>query len=307
MMQYGRWLLPFIFVCVFQLAWAEPATDHSEDAENADELVVSNFLDKLTPNEKSVLQHRLEQEKQEKKTRFLLKTYRPNYLLPYYYTASPDYAVYAGDIPDDQPLRKTEFSGQLSLRMPLWENIYNSGYSLQAGYTQLVFWQLYTESAWFRETNYEPEIFLTHQPHRNWLLSYGLNHQSNGQGGDRERSWNRAYVDVLASGGNWLVGLRVWALVFEEQSADIYNPDIADYLGHERILVAYKLGQHTFSASARNLEWIDHAAYEVTWSYPITDNLGLYAQAFSGYGQSLIEYNHRTNAFGLGLIINDWI
>lgn len=269
----------------------------------------AKFLDTLTPSETSILQQRFALEQESEANRFLLYTYRPNYILPYYYTGSPDYAVYEGDIPDDQSLMHSEFKAQLSLRMPLWEDIdiFGSDYTLQAGYTQLVYWQLYAESAWFRETNYEPEIFLTTHPHPNWMIGYGLNHQSNGRGGDEERSWNRAYIDIAASEGNWLFALRVWTLIFKAQSTDIYNPDIADYLGHERLLVGYKLYDHVFTVSARNLERIDHAAFEATWSYPITENLSAYLQGFSGYGQSLIEYNHHTNSVGIGLAVNDWI
>lgn len=279
------------------------------EAPTQPETALSKFLDKITPSQTSVLQRRFAMESEGSPNRFLLHTYRPNYILPFYYTGSPDYEVYEGDIPDDQTLQHTEFKGQLSLRMPIWDDIeiLGSEYSLQAAYTQMVYWQLYTESAWFRETNYEPEVFLSTQPHRNWLINYGINHQSNGRGGDEERSWNRAYIDIGASQNNWLVALRVWTLIFKEQSSDIYNPDIADYLGHERILVSYTLSDNVFSISARNLERIDHAAFEATWSRPITENLSIYVQGFSGYGQSLIEYNHHTNSVGIGLAINDWI
>ncbi len=241
-----------------------------------DEAKLTEQFAKLTPDEQSVMEQRMDAEAKVKKNRFLLQTYRPNYLLPYYYTGSPDYAVYQGDIPDNQTLKNTEFKGQLSLSMPLWENVFGSSATLHGAYTQLVYWQLYTESAWFRETNYEPEIFLSTRPRRNWLVNYGLNHQSNGRGGNEERSWNRAYIDALVSGDRWVLGARVWAVIFKEQASEIYNADIVEYMGHERLLASYKLGENTFSITARNLERIDHAAYEATWSHPLTDNLSAF-------------------------------
>ncbi|MFA6038593.1 MAG: phospholipase A [Legionellales bacterium] len=301
--------MKYLVLCVISLFLGQAFAQTVIEDSPAEDIQESEFLDKITPSENSVLKERVELENESSKNRFVLHTYRPNYILPYYYTGSPDYAVYAGDIPDDQTLMHSEFKGQLSLRMPIWEDIqiFGTDYELQAAYTQLVYWQLYAESAWFRETNYEPELFLTTRPHENWLINYGLNHQSNGRGGDEERSWNRAYIDIAASENNWIVALRVWTLIFKEQSSDIYNPDIANYLGHEKLLVGYKWNKNVFIISARNLERIDHAAFEATWSHPITDNLSVYVQGFSGYGQSLIEYNHHTNSAGIGLAINDWI
>jgi phospholipase A1 len=32
-----------------------------------------------------------------------------------------------------------------------------------------------------------------------------------------------------------------------------------------------------------------------------------YVQFFNGYGQNLIEYNHRTAAIGIGFAFSDWL
>ncbi len=303
-MQYLSLVFCLSLLLVTHAVHAEELVDDDEgqsDHENS-----GSWLDKITPSTHSVFMKRFEEEEGEE-SRYLLKTYRPNYILPYYYTGSPDYAAYENDIPDNQTLKHSEFKGQLSIYVPLWEDILGSSYSLQAAYTQLSYWQVYTESQWFRETDYEPELFLTTRPHRNWLINYGLNHQSNGRGGDNERSWNRAYVDIAASGDDWVIGMRLWALIFKAQSSDIHNPDIEDYLGNSEFLVSYKLYESTLSLTARNLERISHSALQATWSHPVTEYLSLYAQGFSGYGQSLIEYNHHTNSFGVGFALNDWI
>lgn len=267
----------------------------------------ATLADQITEKEQSALQERFEAEKAAKASRYIVKTYRPNYILPFYYTGSPDFEIYEGRIPDNQKLEHTEFKGQLSLRMTLWDHMFDSNYSLQAGYTQVAYWQLYTKSAWFRETNYEPEIFITTQPLKHWLVNVGLNHQSNGQGGDFERSWNRAFIDVATSGERWTIAARVWMVIFREQASDIYNPHIANFLGHTKFLGAYKIGENVLTASVRNIERFEHAAYELTWSHPITHNLSAYVQGFAGYGQSMIEYDHYTNNVGVGLALNDWI
>jgi phospholipase A1 len=45
----------------------------------------------------------------------------------------------------------------------------------------------------------------------------------------------------------------------------------------------------------------------VSWSFPMTKYLKGYVQVFSGYGQSLIEYNHRTNSVGMGIALSNWV
>lgn len=88
-----------------------------------------------------------------------------------------------------------------------------------------------------------------------------------------------------------------------------YNPNIGKYLGYGRIIISYKRKGQVFSLMSHN--FIEgHARYvtgELTWSFPLTNYLKGYVDIFSGYGQSLIEYNHRTNSTGIGIALNDWV
>jgi len=243
---------------------------------------------------------------------FAVAFHKPTYILPYYYTGSPDNAAYQNITPDHERLKNAEIKYQVSLKVPVWKNIFNCSSSLYAAYTQLSYWQLYNHRTFFRESNYEPEFFLANEINypifQDWHLNFvnpGFVHQSNGDGNALERSWNRVYLEIVTSTDNWLINLKPWYVI----STNSKNEDITNYLGYGRILVAYKFQEQVFSIQAHNL--IEgggkHATAELTWSFPITPYLKGYVDVFSGYGQSLIEYNHRTNSAGIGVTLSDWI
>jgi phospholipase A1 len=43
------------------------------------------------------------------------------------------------------------------------------------------------------------------------------------------------------------------------------------------------------------------------WSFPLQDRLRGYVQFTSGHGESLIDYNHRQNTLGIGVLLSDWM
>lgn len=261
-----------------------------------------------SPKKESLIEKRLDALKSAEKNPFAIAFYRPTYILPIYYTDSPYTAVYRQNTPNNQSVMHNELKAQLSLMVPVIPRLMNDKTSLNIAYTQLNYWQVYASSQYFRETNYEPEIFISHHPRSNWLISAGLDHQSNGRGGDLERSWNRVIVSNLFSGENWLFGIRVWNLIFKNGSSNLHNADIAHYLGYDAILFSYKFHSLTASIQVQNLESkLARGSTVLTISYPISKNFSLYGQYFNGYGQSLIEYNHKTQSAGIGIALNDWI
>jgi phospholipase A1 len=49
-----------------------------------------------------------------------------------------------------------------------------------------------------------------------------------------------------------------------------------------------------------------HGAAQFTWSFPLVGNLRGYMEAFKGYGESLIDYNHNATYLGAGVSLLDW-
>lgn len=238
--------------------------------------------------------------------------HNPNYILPYYYTGSPDNAVYEDNTPNDESLNHGEFKFQFSVKVPLWKDIFNHPTSLYAAYTQLTYWQVYNKTTFIRENDYEPEFYLENRVKwhlfNDWYVNFfntGLVHQSNGIGTDLQRSWNRFFVEAIASSEHWFFSIKPWYVLSKNDN----NTDIAQYLGYGRFLVGFKCNQHVVSLQAHSLveQSARRATGELTWSFPITHYIKGYVQGFSGYGQSLIEYNHRTNSVGVGLALSDWV
>jgi phospholipase A1/A2 len=283
-------------------------TDTIKQSLKTDQSQFNKHITSLAPGNSSALQHRLKQEEAANKTLFGISFDKPTYILPAYYTASPDNNI--GPTPDNQPVMNLEFKAQMSFKFPLWHHILHSKkWSLYASYTQLNYWQVYAKSQYFRETNYEPAVFVSYQYLPNLLISTGAVHQSNGRGGTYERSWNRIYANFALSGKQWLLNIEPWILIFKPQSSDLHNKDITHFMGHGDVVFAYKLYDQEVSFMIRNVveSGFARGTEEIDYSFPLHGHIMGYLQYFHGYGQSLIEYNHKTNAGGIGIALSNWI
>ena len=130
----------------------------------------------------------------------------------------------------------------------------------------------------------------------------GLNHQSNGQSGSLSRGWDRAVAAMGAELTDDLVlGLRAWHILRQQRG----NDDIERYMGYGELGLGWVPNRNTFTLMYRPASEGD--AIQLTWSYPISQYLRVYAQYWNGYGESLIDYDVRTQRFGIGLALSDFI
>lgn len=204
---------------------------------------------------------------------------------------------------------ETEF--QISLKKKLTYNLLGLNEEFGFGYTQEVWWQFYSDSAPFRETNYRPEIWVLWPVQDKKYADTGLKafkiafwHESNGLGEPLSREWNQVYLDTIFFYRNLIATLRVWY-----PDAGEHNKDITDYLGYGHLKLNYILGKHQFDLTWRNNLHFDgdnRGSVEGEWSYPIghSKNNFWYFKAFSGYGASLMDYNHHQNRFGFGFLFS---
>ena len=268
----------------------------------------------------SLLDSRWELDPDSKRGAFHIRAYRPVYLLPAFWTSdvnrTPHSPAAEHDVPEPLDLDSIEAKYQLSLKTKVWENIFGDNGDLWMGYTQVSHWQVYnaTESRPFRETTYEPDATLMFRTDYNVLgfdgrlFGVGLDHQSNGRSNPFSRSWNRVIFDIGLDRDDWALMLRPWWRIPESRNVDD-NPDIDDYMGRGDVQLTHLWNGHEFSLLARHsLRGGDrsHGALEFDWAFPIVDELRGHLQVFDGYGESLIDYNHRAWYLGLGVSLLEW-
>lgn len=275
----------------------------------------------LNPN-LSMLDRRWELSQDSKLGTWNIRSYQPVYLMPGYWTSDKNERPSSPNPtntvqPDqEQQLKSMEAKFQLSLKTKAVENLFGDNGDVWVGYTQSSRWQVYNEaeSRPFRETNYEPEASLVFRTNYellglNWrMLGLTLNHQSNGRSDPLSRSWNRVILNLGFERDNFALMLRPWYRI-EEDSADDNNPDITDYVGRGDLTAFYRWKEHDFSLMLRHsLKGGDdsHGAVQFDWTFPISGKLRGQVQLFDGYGESLIDYNHRATYVGVGVSLMNW-
>lgn len=263
------------------------------------------------------LSQRWELEPEDKSGLFRVIAYKPTYALFARYSGSsnqlPSTPAPGHQVTSPLNLDNVESKFQLSFKTKALENLFGGYGDLWLGYTQQSSWQVYNtvNSSAFRETDYEPEAFLTlrtnaHLLGFDWrLLNLGVVHQSNGRNLPLSRSWNRVYAQFGLERGNLSLFLRPWLRINESASTDD-NPGITDYMGHGDLLAVYHHGENEFSALTRYSGVGNRATVQLDWHFPLVGALKGYVQLFSGYGETLIDYNIHQNTIGIGVSLTQW-
>jgi phospholipase A1/A2 len=285
-------------------------TDKSPATAAALPVVVQNAL---PPSPVSALSERWELDPQSKAGVFQFRAHNGTYFLPIYGTSSVNSApstpsLGVATVPEQQP---GEMKFQISFKTKLLENMLDSKGDLWFGYTQQSHWQFYNSDASrpFRETDYQPELIWTVPTDydlagwRGRLVNLGLVHQSNGRTDPLSRSWNRLYAQVGLEKGDWVVMVRPWWRMPEGGNDD--NPDITTYMGHGDLVAMWKRDGHVVTLLGRENLHSHKGAFQLDWAFPLARMLKGHVQLFSGYGESLIDYNHNQTSIGIGVSLGE--
>ncbi len=299
-----------------ELMTEETQSVESEESYTPVEPQVPDSITKRAKDAQGLFRQRAIREAATVDNPFVLTPHKPTYFLPIYYSSRLDEEAFLGASEADEDLDNTEFKYQLSLKFPIVYDVVGRNTSLWLGYTQLSYWQAYNDtiSAPFRDTNYEPELFITTQPKSEFLgikpeyVSYGVVHESNGQSGALSRSWNRIYVDFLFEKENTAISIKPWYR-FPENSENDDNPDIDEYYGYGEIRLLHVIEDYSIDVLMRNnLDFSDNkGAFQIGVNFPLWGKSRGYLQYFNGYGQSLLDYNNHTQSIGLGIMLTNWL
>jgi phospholipase A1 len=217
---------------------------------------------------------------------------------------------------------------QLSVRTKVAHDLLTRGNSsavdsLWFGYTQQSYWQLFSPdlSRPFRSTDHEPEVLYIYPTRADlpggWKLRYtglGLVHQSNGQNLPLSRSWNRYYLQSgFEKDNTYRFTAKFWQRIHESDGKDD-NPDISDHIGRGEFSGAWNINKdHTVSATLRHtLSNSNRGSLRLEWMQAIGNadskksQLRFHTQLFTGYGDSLIDYNRKRTVLSVGLSLVDF-
>jgi outer membrane phospholipase A len=225
---------------------------------------------------------------------------------PNYFSLSPDNSLNA--------------KFQVSVKFRLFNEDTQTSFleKLYLAYSQTSIWEIGSSSAPFYDTSYRPSLFFLDEdvsqwPFRKWSrlgFQAGIEHESNGKDGIASRSINIAYVRptfTLPFADAWFVSVSPKIYTYVEKE----TPDIAYYRGYSDVLL--KIGETEGVQLATTLrKGTGEAPYSaeldlsIPLRTPLLGNLGgyLHLQYFSGWGESLLDYNRRVPShFRIGLMI----
>ncbi|HRL77732.1 MAG TPA: phospholipase A [Candidatus Accumulibacter phosphatis] len=198
---------------------------------------------------------------------------------------------------------------QLSFKLRLYEPADKNSRrfldNLYFAYTQAAFWDLTADSKPFLDTNYIPSFFY-YVPNTDWRvggnavgIAAGYEHESNGKDGSESRSIDTLFVRPYFTFGDtsdfyWTFSPKIYAYIEKSE-----NPDIQKYRGYGDFRFTYGKNDDWQTA------WIlrkgtKSSAFssDLQFTYPLNKLLPglsgyLMAQYFTGYGETLLNYNQR--------------
>jgi phospholipase A1 len=305
----------FLIFIICNLSFAKDYTDCVNENINNDDLTMAELKEKCGKKEtdKKVEVNSLYLDRISKKNPYLLYPHKPNYILPYTYNDNVNKSPFKtkGDEVDNE-----EIKFQVSIKALILDDVIGEDIDLFFAYTNQSYWQAYNSdiSSPFRETNHEPELWLSFQDKltipgfdRN-TIRLGAVHQSNGRTEYLSRSWNRLYAEIIVETHDIFFSLKPWYRIPESDSDDD-NPNTEKYFGYGEFRAFTEYNGMSFSAMLRNnLRSDNKGAVQLDFTFPIPyiERIKGYVQYFNGYGESLLDYDAPVNRIGAGILISDW-
>lgn len=254
-----------------------------------------------------------------KRGTFKISEYQPIYVIPFKWTDNPNRQPISLNpnrpIPEYKDFQNIETEFQVSLKSKIIQGMFSGKGDLWIGFTQVSYFQIYNTklSRMFRETNYEPEVIFTYPLNlsagdfKMKMIGLSLNHQSNGKEEVNSRSWNRLILMGAFEYKNWTMETKFWYRLSEDRAEDD-NHHIEKYIGKSEFQFSYQTRKYIFVFTHRNnLNFNTNRGFsEFSFIRPIFGNVKMISRLSYGYGESMIDYNHKQTSFALGFVIADF-
>lgn len=229
----------------------------------------------------------------------------------------PVYLLYGSEAPGAKfqfsfKYRLFEEDGWLSRQIPFTKD-------LILAYTQRTLWDVGAESKPFYDTSYMPEfgyIFFAPEPDQKKLFTWlggqiAVGHKSNGKSGPESRSLDTLFVRPSFAIGDidgWHLIIAPKLFTYLDISTD--NHDIANYRGYGNMhLVFAQKGGPALSVDGWIGQGFNHGTAQFDLTFPTSLFSGslasfVHIQYWTGYGESLLDYDKRTDVirFGFSLV-----
>jgi len=232
-----------------------------------------------------------------------LASYLNNHISPY----EPIYFM-LGSYP------AAEFQLSLKYRIFAFTNDVNPLANLYFAYTQTSFWDVISRDPSFYDTSYKPSGFiyypevLFHDSEVKLDLQGGGEHESNGRGGSAERSLNTVYFQpTLRYQATTNLSFALQPRFWDYLSVGDYDTDLANYRGYgdltgsvmyDKVQFATKV---TLGKDGNNAGW----QFDLRFNLPafFRFNPAIQIEYFTGYGQTLRQYNQYSSGIRAGLCL----
>ena len=224
----------------------------------------------------------------------------------------------------------TEIKFQFSIKFQLAtiaaiENPWKYVENFYFGYSQKSFWDVGKPSAPFSDHNFNPEFFYGVDRRDGILRGYRiglLEHESNGEDGEKSRSWDRIYVrPVFRITDHITLAPKAWVIINEDEN----NSDIEEFSGYFELSARYlsernlkveitgRKGKDSGKGSIRgdiSFPWqlLKDQTSKFLSIPPFTSSLRFnphwLIQGWYGYGENLLNYNKKESIVRFGILFS---
>lgn len=169
------------------------------------------------------------------------------------------------------------------------------GYTFYFAYTQIAWFDVYNEqnSRPFRETNYNPQLFIRTPKFGPFQVDGGYWHESNGGTPEVTRSWERWYLEGSWTDDSFDARLKVWDSFWPE------DPEMAETAGTYELTLTLKLNKLYATV-------VQTKAYEeiiVSHPMPFVNDLYSAYSYRSGKYDNQLDWYKEIERFSIGVML----